>query len=275
MPVNMVCYHLLTNDDTTTMAHHPIVNTAITAARQAGDLIIQASLRLDEVQATPKGRHDFATQVDNHAEKIIIETLHTAYPEYGFICEESGKKPGNEYTWIVDPLDGTTNFVHGLPHFCVSIALKHNNRIEHGVIYDPIRQELFTASRGRGAQLNDRRIRVANRRNLDGALIGLNPIKHPKRAEGTEQLRQNIAKKAAGLRHSGSAALDLAYVAAGRLDAFIEWRLREWDIAAGVLLVQEAGGVVTQPNGDDDYLNAGNVLAANAQLTTALLQAIL
>lgn len=254
--------------------HHPAVNVAIDAARKAGDVIIQALERLEQVKIVVKGKKGITTDIDQKAEQVIMKTLHKAYPEYGFLCEESGETEGNEYTWIVDPLDGTTNFIHGYPHFCVSIALKHGDTIEHGVIYDPIRQELFTASRGRGAQMNNRRLRVTQRRKLDGALISISFLKHPEKLELVDKMRQEIAQKAAGLRRSGSAALDLAYVAAGRLDGFIDWNLCPWDIAAGTLLVQEAGGVIMEPPGQGPYMTSGCIIAANATLIAPLMQAV-
>ncbi len=255
--------------------HHPVVNIAIDAARKAGDVITQALARLEEVKIIVKGKNGITTDVDQKAEQVIIKTLQRSYPDYGFLCEESGEIQGDEeYTWIVDPLDGTTNFIHGYPHFCVSIALKHGDNIEHGVIWDPIRQELFTATRGRGSQVNNRRMRVSQRRKLDGSLISVSFLKHPAKSELADQMRQNIAQRAAGLRRSGSAALDLAYVAAGRLDACIDWKLSAWDIAAGTLLVQEAGGVVTEPPGQAHFLTSGCIIAANATLIAPLTQAI-
>jgi myo-inositol-1(or 4)-monophosphatase len=248
------------------MLYHPIVNVAIDAARKAGDVITRALERLDEVKVIAKKDKTLTTDVDQKAEQLIIKILSRSYPDYGFLCEESGEIKGDEeYTWIIDPLDGTTNFVHGYPHFCVSIALKHGDNIEHGVIYDPIRQELFTATRGRGAQMNNHRLRVAQRRKLDGALISI---------DVTDKLRQDLGKRVAGIRHSGSAALDLAYVAAGRLDGCIDWHLAPWDVAAGSLLVQEAGGVVTEPPGQLPFMTSGCVLAANASLIAPLIQAI-
>lgn len=255
--------------------HHPVVNIAIDAARKAGDVITRALERLEEVKVVSKGKHGVTTDVDQKAEQVIIKTLQRAYPDYGFLCEESGEIQGDsEYTWIVDPLDGTTNFIHGYPHFCVSIALKHGDNIEHGVIWDPIRQELFTATRGRGSQVNNRRMRVSQRRKLDGSLISVSFLKHPAQSEKADQLRQDLAKRASGLRRSGSAALDLAYVAAGRLDGCIDWNLCPWDIAAGVLLVQEAGGVVTEPPGQSHFMDSGCLIAANAVLIAPLMQAI-
>ncbi len=254
---------------------HPTVNIAIDAARKAGDIIIRALDRLDEIKIIVKGDKGLTTDVDQRAEQAIIKILQKAHPDYGFLCEESGEIKGNsDCTWIVDPLDGTTNFIHGYPHFCVSIALKQNDHIEHAVIYDPIRQELFTASKGRGAQLNQRRLRVTQRRKLDGALVSVSFKNHPAKAEVTAELRQNIAKKVVGIRRSGSAALDLAYVAAGRLDACVDWGLCAWDIAAGTLLVQEAGGVIIEPPGQEPFLISGSVIAANASLIAPLTQAI-
>ncbi|MGA2654612.1 MAG: inositol monophosphatase family protein [Gammaproteobacteria bacterium] len=244
--------------------HHPIVNIAIDAARKAGDIIVRALERLDEVKILKKGK-GVTTDVDLKAEQAIIYILQKSYPDYGFICEESGEIQGDsEFTWIIDPLDGTTNFVHGYPHFCVSIALKQGDNIEHGVIWDPIRQELFTATRGRGSQVNNRRMRVAQLRKLDGALINARE----------RQIRPEISKIMGGVRRSGSAALDLAYVAAGRLDGCIDKNLKVWDVAAGSLLVQEAGGVVTEPPGQAHFLSSGCIIASNATLIAPLTQAI-
>jgi myo-inositol-1(or 4)-monophosphatase len=253
---------------------HPAVNVAIDAARKAGDIIVRALERPDEIKLIPKANDSITTNIDIRAEEAIIKILQRSYPEYGFVCEESGEILGNEYTWIVDPLDGTTNFIHGYPHFCVSIALMHKGLIEHGVIYDPMRQELFTTTRGRGAQLNNRRIRVAPRRKLDDALVSVNFQKHPAKPRLSDSMRLALAQKVSGMRRSGSAALDLAYVAAGRLDACVDWNLCIWDIAAGSLLVQEAGGVIIEPFGGDDFLNSGCLIAANATLVAPLTQII-
>lgn len=255
--------------------HHPVVNIAIDAARKAGDVITRALERLEEVKIVVKSNKGITTDVDQKAEQVIIKTLQRAYPDYGFLCEESGEiKSESDYTWIIDPLDGTTNFIHGYPHFCVSIALKHGDNIEHGVIWDPVRQELFTATRGRGSQVNNRRMRVTQRRKLDGSLVSVSFLKYPGKSEIADQLRQDLAKRAAGLRRSGSAALDLAYVAAGRLDACVDWNLCAWDIAAGALLVQEAGGVISEPPGQSHFLDSGCIIAANAALIAPLTQAI-
>ncbi len=246
---------------------HPIVNVAIDAARKAGDIAVRALDRPGEIKIVAKSGKSMSTNVDLRAEEAIIYVLQKSYPDYGFICEESGEIEGNgEFTWIIDPLDGTTNFIHGYPHFCVSIALMQGDQIEHGVIYDPIRQELFTATRGRGAQLNQRRIRVTPSRKLEGTLINTSARHYVRQDE--------LAKITAGIRRSGSAALDLAYVAAGRLDALIDFNLKIWDIAAGALLVQEAGGIVTDEEGNDNYLESGNVIAANPTLIAPLINTL-
>ena len=256
--------------------HHPIVNVAIDAARKAGDIITQALGRLEEVKLYKKAGNSYTTDADIRAEQAIIKILQRTYPDYSLLCEESGEIEGYdpEFTWIVDPIDGTTNFIHGYPHFCVSIALKQGDTIQHGVIYDPIRQELFTASRGRGAQLNSRRLRVAQRRKLDGSLISISFRHSPVPLKRSEEIRQNLTQKVSGIRRSGSAALDLAYVAAGRLDAMVGWGLASWDIAAGTLLVQEAGGVITEPPGCEPFPQSGCLLAANAVLIAPILQAM-
>jgi myo-inositol-1(or 4)-monophosphatase len=223
---------------------------------------------------TAKGRNDFVTDVDRSAEQEIIDTIRRSYPNHGFLAEESGESAGRdaEFVWIIDPLDGTTNFLHGFPQFCVSIALRHRGRLEHAVIYDPMRQELFTASRGGGAQLDDKRIRVSKSRGLEGALIGTG---FPYRAntrwlDPYLAMLKAVALETAGVRRPGSAALDLAWVAAGRTDAYWELGLSPWDTAAGVLLVTEAGGRVGTLTGGE-YLLGGDIVAGSPKTYEALL----
>ncbi len=247
--------------------HDPILNIAIEAAKQAGQIIVRAMDRLDKIKIAEKNPNDFVTDIDQKAERAIITTIQKAYPHHTILSEESGEHLGEDadYQWIIDPLDGTRNFIHGFPHFAVSIAVMHKNKLEYGVIYDPARQECFTAARGKGAQLNDRRIRVASRKELHHCLLGTGfAYRHrDKEAALPAQCLQAIMPICGDIRRAGAAALDLAYVACGRLDGFWEWGLRIWDIAAGVLLVKEAGGLVTDPLGQEDYLQSGHVVAAN------------
>ncbi|CAM4377417.1 MAG: Inositol-1-monophosphatase [Legionellaceae bacterium] len=254
---------------------HPMLNIAIAASRNAGKIILQAVDRLDSISVTQKKGHDLVTEVDIKAERAIIQTIQKAYPNHGILAEESGKTNGNDYTWIIDPLDGTTNFIHGFPHFCVSIALAYKNKLEQAVIYDPIRQELFTASRGNGAQLNNRRIRVSTRKNLTGALIGTGfPFKDPQYLASYLKTFHAFSIPSAGIRRAGSAALDLAYVAAGRLDGFWEFNLNPWDLAAGSLLIKEAGGLVSNFEGVEIDFQTSNIVAGNGKVFKEMLQTI-
>jgi len=255
---------------------HPMLNIAIRAARSAGNIIVRSMEHIDRLSITVKAQNDFVTEVDRAAENEIIRTLHKAYPNHGILAEESGWQAGDdENIWIIDPLDGTTNFLHGFPQFAVSIALQHRGRIEQAVIYDPLRQELFTASHGRGALLNERRIRVSSKRDLEGALLGTGfPFKQQQYLDMYMETFKALFPMTAGIRRAGSAALDLAYVAAGRLDGFWEIGLQKWDMAAGALLIQEAGGFVSDFSGDSDYMNTGNVVAANPKLIKSLLTTI-
>ncbi|CAI8881083.1 inositol monophosphatase family protein [Methylocaldum szegediense] len=247
----------------------PMLTIAVRAARAAGDIIVRSMDRVNLLTITPKGRNDFVSEVDRQAEREIIHTLQKAYPTHAFLGEESGRQGAakTDFVWIIDPLDGTTNFLHGFPQFCVSIALLHRGRIEKGVIYDPLRQELFTAARGAGASLNNRRIRVSKQNGLKGALLGTGfPFKDQRHVDAYLGMLRDLMKDTAGIRRAGSAALDLAYVAAGRLDGFWEIGLKKWDMAAGVLLIQEAGGIVTDLAGTGKYFESGNVLTANPKL---------
>jgi myo-inositol-1(or 4)-monophosphatase len=255
---------------------HPMVNIAEKAARSAGNLILKASERMDKVKVIPKGPGDFVTEVDMMAEKEIIQILQSTYPDHAIIAEESGQTAQtNESVWIIDPLDGTTNFIHGFPHYAVSIAYQYRGKIEHGVIYDPIRDELFSASRGRGAKLNNTRLRVSPCTRLEQSLVGTGfPVKYQDEQPLYLRLFDRIFPKTAGVRRAGSAALDLAYVAAGRLDAFWEMKLKLWDFAAGILLIKEAGGLVGDFQGSDNYLSSGNIVAGNSKLFKALVQEI-
>lgn len=257
----------------------PMLTIALKAARQAGELIARATDQIDKVRIDEKAANDFVTEVDRASEREIISLLRKTYPDHAFLGEESGSSgaAGAEYRWIIDPLDGTTNFIHGIPHFAVSIACEYRGQLEHAVVLDPIRREEFTASRGRGAQLNGRRLRVSERKGLDGALIGTGiPFKSRCEAQipAYVQSLQSVAEKTAGLRRAGAAALDLAYVAAGRLDAFWEMALAPWDIAAGALLIREAGGLISDFNGGNGYMENGNIVCGGPKCFKTLLQVV-
>jgi len=257
----------------------PMLNIALRAARKAGDLVARAAEQIDRLKIESKGENDFVTEIDRKAEQEIIYHLQKAYPEHRFLGEESGEtgNPDSDYLWIIDPIDGTTNFVRGIPHYCISIACLHQGQIEHAVVLDPIRREEFTASRGRGAQLNGRRVRVTMAASLEGTLIGTGiPFKSRSEQHIAAYMKslEAVARETAGIRRAGSAALDLAYVAAGRLDGFWEIGLSKWDIAAGVLLVREAGGLISDFQGAGNYLESGNIVAANPKCLKGLLQAV-
>ncbi len=247
---------------------HPMLNIAVRAARQAGQIINRASLDIGAVEVAQKQHNDFVTNVDRAAEAMIIETLRTAYPDHAILAEESGQSElQGDYQWIIDPLDGTSNFIHGFPYYCVSIALSYKGVVTQAVIYDPNRNDLFTASRGAGAFLNNRRIRVAQRDRLAEALIGTGfPFRHEQNLENYLQLFAQMTKACAGLRRPGAAALDLANVAAGRLDGFFEQALQPWDIAAGSLMITEAGGIVGNYTGESDNLPTGEIVAGNPKI---------
>ena len=248
-----------------------LLNTAVKAARSAGEIAIRQMRRLDELQVQPKGTNEFVTQVDQAAEQRIIEVIRERYPDHAFLAEESGASGSGEYTWIIDPLDGTTNFIHGFPVFSVSIALRIKGRLSIGVVYDPNRQEIFTAMRGQGTQVDGRRVRVSTRRSLDGALIGTGfPYRTKESLEPYLAMLGDVLSQTAGVRRPGSAALDLAYLSAGRLDGFWEFGLNVWDIAAGALLVREAGGLISELYGADDYLETGHIVAGSPKVHDAL-----
>jgi myo-inositol-1(or 4)-monophosphatase len=254
---------------------HPMLTIAVRAARSAGNLIIRNLDRAGSLPIQTKERNDFVTEVDQQAEREIIGILHKAYPGHGFLAEESGARSGDEFEWVIDPLDGTTNYLHGFPHFAVSIALRHKGRLEQAVVYNPVSQELFTASRGRGAYLNERRIRVSSRKSLEGALLGTGfPFKSQQHLDAYLAMFRALFPQTAGIRRPGSAALDLAYLAAGRLDGFWEVGLNIWDMAAGVLLIQEAGGISSDFMGGHDYLTSGNLVSGNPKVFAEILKAI-
>jgi myo-inositol-1(or 4)-monophosphatase len=254
---------------------HPMLNIAVRAALGAGNVIIRNLGKLDTLTVHSKSRNDFVSEVDTQAERVIIHILRKAYPDHGILAEESGHHDGDDFQWIIDPLDGTTNFLHGFPQFAVSIALRHKGRLEQGVIYDPLRQELFTATRGAGAKMNDRRIRVTDRKYLEGSLLGTGfPFKSQQHLDTYLDMFRALFPETAGIRRAGSAALDLAYVASGRLDGFWEIGLNIWDMAAGVLLIQEAGGLSGDFTGGHDFLKNGNLVAGNPKLFAEILKTI-
>lgn len=254
---------------------HPMLNIAIRAARSAGNIIIRSLQHVEHLEVTTKGRNDFVTDVDRLAEQEIISVIHKSYPDHAILAEESGEQGHNETIWIIDPLDGTANFLHGFPHYCVSIGVMVRGRIEHGVIYDPLRDELFTASRGAGAQLNDRRLRVTKQKTLAGSLIATGfPFKYHEHFPAYLATFNAVFPEVSDLRRGGSAALDLAYVAAGRVDAYWELGLQKWDLAAGVLLIEEAGGVVSDFTGGENHIENGNLVAGNFNIHQQLLNQI-
>ena len=259
----------------------PMLNIALRAARSAGELIFRSIERLDVISADEKDAKDYVTEIDRAAEQCIIQALRKAYPTHGILGEESGLTPGSgegaDYLWIIDPLDGTTNFIRGVPHFAVSIACKYRGRLEHAVIIDPVRQEEFTASRGRGAALNGRRMRVSARKSLEGALLGTGFPFRDGQLDNLDNylgMFRDLTGQTAGIRRAGAASLDLAYVAAGRFDAFWEFGLSEWDMAAGALLIQEAGGLVSDFTGGHEFLEKGHIVAGNTKCFKAVLTAI-
>jgi len=257
---------------------HPALNIAIKAARRAGQIINRASNDLDLLQVTSKQPNDFVTEVDKAAEASIIETLQEAYPGYGILAEESGQtaaKGDNEYQWIIDPLDGTTNFIHGMPQYAVSIALAKGGSLEQAVVFDPNRNELFTASKGAGAFLNERRIRVSRRTKLQDSLLGTGfPYRSFDKVDTYLAIFKELSQKTAGQRRPGAASLDLAYVACGRYDGFWEFGLSPWDMAAGALLISEAGGLVSDLRGEPNYLETGNLIAGTPKVFAPLLKLV-
>ena len=256
-------------------ALHPMLNTAVKAARRAGAVINRASRDLDALSVTAKRRNDFVTEVDRAAEEAVIEVLHKAYPDHAILAEESGASGNSEYEWIIDPLDGTTNFIHGFPQYAVSIALRQKGVMQQAVIFDPTRNELFTATRGRGAFLNDQRIRVSKRAQLKDSLVGTGfPFREVDNIDEYLRIFKRATFETAGVRRAGAAALDLAYVACGRLDAFWEKGLAPWDMAAGSLLVLEAGGLISDYEGEADFLENGEVVCGNPKVFAQLLQLV-
>ncbi len=261
----------------TLLAMQPMANIALRAARRAADFIAQSFDRPEDREVSTKALNDFVSDVDQHAEKMIIQAIQQAYPDHAILAEESGisdSETGSEYTWIIDPLDGTLNFLQGIPHFAVSIAVRKGKHMEHGVILDPIRNEEYVASRGYGAQLNGKRIRVSNRLKLEECVLGtgIPPASVPTRLDVYMKGLHSFTSEVRAVRRAGSAALDLAYVAAGRTDGFWEMGLSPWDIAAGVILVREAGGFISDLAGGESYFESGDIIAANPRLLKLMLQ---
>ena len=255
--------------------NHPMINIAVKAARRAGRIINQAAGNLDVLTVRHKSLNDLVSEVDRASEAAIIDTIRTAYPEHAILAEESGAAGRSDSVWIIDPLDGTTNYLHGFPQYCVSIAMTHKGVLTHGVIFDPTRNDLYIASRGRGAFLNDRRLRVSRRDKLIDGLVGTGfPFRMFEHIDAYVGMMRDLMNKTAGIRRPGSAALDLAAVAAGRYDAFWEIGLSAWDMAAGCLMIQEAGGLVGDLQGNEGYLQSGNVVAGNPKIFAQLLQVI-
>lgn len=251
---------------------HPMLNIATRAAHRAGTIITRARQRLHEVQIDRKGRHDYVTQTDRDAEDAIIDTLREAYPDHAILAEESGASGQSDFEWVIDPLDGTLNFLHDYPQVGISIALRVKGRLDQAVVYDPLRDEMFTASRGAGAQLNGHRIRVSNCEHLANALLATGfAVRRTEELEACLPVFGTMLRQCADVRRAGAAALDLAHVAAGRLDGYWEFGLKPWDVAAGSLLVQESGGLAGDPAGGETHLASGDIVAANPRVFRQLL----
>ncbi len=257
---------------------NPMLNIAVSAARAAGHIILRYSNRIDSLSIQSKQRNDFVSEVDHLAEQEILKIIRRAHPDHGILAEESGTEnsgTNDEFQWIIDPLDGTTNFLHNFPQYAVSIALKHKERLMLGVVYDPLKEELFCASRGEGATLNNRKIRVTQLTSLSGALLGTGiPYRDDQDLDAYLITLKALIKDTAGVRRAGSAALDLAYLAAGRLDGFWEFGLNPWDIAAGVMLVEEAGGLVGDLAGGHRFMESGDIIAASPKVFKAMVQTL-
>ena len=253
---------------------HPMLNTAVKAARKAGSIINRASFDIDKLTIRKKRQNDFVSEVDEAAEEAIISVLRDAYPDHGILAEESGRTDTkSDYVWVIDPLDGTTNFLHGFPQYCVSIGLLHKGKPTQAVVFDTNRNELFTASKGVGAYLNDRRIRATRTDKLEDALVGTGfPFREVGNLDDYLRMFRNVTKGTSGIRRPGAAALDLAWVACGRIDAFWEIGLSPWDMAAGALLVREAGGLIGDLDGNEGFMDSGRVVATNPKLFSAFLQ---
>jgi len=263
---------------------HALLNVAVMAARRAGNSLIRNLVKLDKLKVEKKGRNDYVSDADREAEREVINTVHKHYPDHAILAEESGPSGSSDTVWIIDPLDGTTNYLHGFPVFCVSIGVQISGRMEHAVVYDPMRQELFTATRGTGAQLDGRRIRVSGQKLLEHALIGTGfPFRQaPQELPPYLKMFEKVVQNTSGVRRPGAAALDLCYVAAGRLDGFWETGLATWDLAAGSLIIREAGGIVSGLDGSENFLDTGHILTGSpkiyagiAKLCAAEIKAIL
>ena len=251
---------------------NPLQNVAIMAARRGGTVLIRHLNKLDRIKVEKKGHNDFVSEADRAAEAAVIEVIHKHYPDHAILAEESGGQGDSDTVWVIDPLDGTTNFLHGFPQFCVSVGVRVKGRTEAAAVYDPMRQELFAAARGDGATLDDRKIRVSGRQDLEHALIGTGfPFRQPDMDMGPYlEMLGKVVRNTSGVRRPGAAALDLCYVAAGRLDAFWEIGLKAWDLAAGALIIREAGGIVSGLDGSEDYLDAGHILCGTPRIYAAL-----
>ena len=258
---------------------HPFLNTAIEAAHKGGDLIMKYRDRVDSIPVERKARGDYASDIDRACEALIRSELHRRYPDHAIVGEEDGKSGGSsgdsEHVWLIDPIDGTTNYLRGIPHYSISIALAIKGRIEHGVVYDPVRDELFAASRGEGTTLNNRRVRVSGRTELNGAILAAAfPFRNRRLLPAYRAMFDDMFEQVEDIRRAGVSSMDLAYVACGRLDGYWELALKPWDIAAGALLIQEAGGVVMDMAGGDRWLNSGHVIAAPFKLITPMRRVI-
>lgn len=250
-----------------------LLTIAVRAARKAGDFVMRESNHIASVES--KSQHDYVTNVDKAAEQLIIETISNAYPEHSFLGEESGQSGESDYQWVIDPIDGTTNFIRKIPHWAISIACKHKGRTQIGVVYDPNKEELFTAVKGRGAQFDNKKMRVSNTKGLEHSLLATGfPYRSEQKLAEYLDVFAKLFPHCSDMRRAGSAALDLAYVAAGRFDGFWEFGLSPWDTAAGVLLVEESGGMVSDMHGNPNYENQGSILAANPKAFKAMLKII-
>ncbi|WP_274570721.1 inositol monophosphatase family protein [Neisseria leonii] len=256
---------------------NPILNTAFKAARKAGDMMVRAANNLSAVKVDSKAFNDFVSDIDRAAETILVETLLDAYPQHKITAEESGShgNPNSDYEWLIDPLDGTTNYLHGHPQYAVSMALLHKGQIQEALVYAPERNDLYLASRGKGALLNDRRIRVSSRIDLNQCLIGTGfPVVDQSMMDTYLAILRDLLGKTAGARREGAASLDLCALACGRFDGFFEFNLKPWDIAAGALIAKEAGAIVTDMQGDQGWLDSGDIVAANPKVLAQMLQII-
>lgn len=254
---------------------NPLLNIAFRAARSASKIIVGALDHLDKISIAEKSHNDYVTEVDKKSEQEIINVIHASYPNHAILGEEGGKIGEDDHVWIIDPLDGTLNYIHGLPHFSISIAVKYKNKIEHGLIYDPLRNEIFMASRGEGCYFNHRRMRVSKQTQFDKAMLGTAySHSNPDNFKHYLATLSTIEMQTSGIRRGGSAALDLAYVAAGRFDGLWEFNLKPWDMAAGALMIEEAGGIISDLEGKRNYLETGNIIAGNRKIFKALLQNI-